>query len=108
MPHGRHIYTKASDMEKATICAYIQSDHALPQWKCALICYAKVPSINIPDQETDDQYSDTSPSISFHIYHLIARCTKHGRLPLTDNKICRESQKDTASRQYIKYTLEKS
>ena len=29
MPHGRHIYTKAHDMEKATMCAYPQSDHAL-------------------------------------------------------------------------------
>ena len=28
MPHGRHIYSKAYDMEKATICAYSQSDHA--------------------------------------------------------------------------------
>ena len=36
MPHGRHIYAKASDMEKATICAYPQSDNELPHWKCAL------------------------------------------------------------------------
>ena len=31
MPHGHHIYAKASDMEKETICEYLQSDHALPQ-----------------------------------------------------------------------------
>ena len=36
MPHGRHIYPKASDTEKATMCAYYQSDHALPHWKCVL------------------------------------------------------------------------
>ena len=31
MPHGLHIYAKASDMEKVTVCEYPQSDHALPQ-----------------------------------------------------------------------------
>ena len=30
MPNGRHIYAKAYDMEKATMCVYPQSDHALP------------------------------------------------------------------------------
>ena len=30
MPHERHIYAKASDMEKETMYAYPQSDHALP------------------------------------------------------------------------------
>ena len=24
----------------------------------------------------------------FHIYHIIARCTDHGRIPLKDKKIC--------------------
>ena len=88
MPHGHHIYAKASDMEKVTICAYPQSYHALPHWKCVLGCCSKCPSIHIPDQETDDQYYDTSPSISFHIYHLIARCATHGRIPSNDKKIC--------------------
>ena len=97
MPHGRHIYTKAYDMAKAKICAYSQLDHALPHWKCLLRCCSKCPSINLSDQETDDHYPNTSPSISFHIYHLIARCTKHGRLSLTDNKSCHNCQQDTAS-----------
>ena len=89
MPHGRHIYAKASDMEEATVCAYPQSDHALTHWKCVMRCYAKFPSVNLPDQETDDQYYNTSPSISFHVCHLIARCTAHGRLPLNDrNNYC--------------------
>ena len=61
MPHGRHIYIKASDMEKVTICTYPRSDHALPHCKCVIRCFAKYPSINLADQETDDQYSDTSP-----------------------------------------------
>ena len=36
MPHGNHIYAKAYDMAKSTMCEYSQSDHALPHWKCAL------------------------------------------------------------------------
>ena len=42
MPHGRHIYSKASDMEKAEMCAYTKYDHALPHWKCVLRCLAKL------------------------------------------------------------------
>ena len=34
IPHGRHIYAKAYDMAQATMCAYPQSDHSLPHWKC--------------------------------------------------------------------------
>ena len=107
MPHGHHIYAKEYDMSNPKICAYSQSDHALPNCKCVLRCCAKCPSINITDQETDDQYPDTSPSISFHIYHLIARCTKHGRLPLTGKNICLQFQQYTASGQSTKmYTKE--
>ena len=87
MPHGSRIYAKASDFEKATMCVYTQSDHALPHWKCVLQCCAKCSSINIPDQETDDKYYNTSTSISFHIYHLIAHYTTHGRLPLNNKQI---------------------
>ena len=36
MPHGCHIYARASDMEKATMCTYPQSDHSLPHWNCVL------------------------------------------------------------------------
>ena len=95
IPHDIHIYSKKSDMEKAKMCAYLQSDHALPHWKCVLRCCAKCPSINIPDQETDYQYPDTSTSICFNIYHLISCCTKHGRLPLTDKIFFRKCQQDT-------------
>ena len=87
MPHGRHIYAKAYYMAKEKMCAYSQSNNVLPHWKYVLRCCSRFPRITIPDQETDDQYPDTSPSIRFHIYHLIARCKKHGRLPLTDKKI---------------------
>ena len=77
MPHGCHNYAKAYDMANATMCAYSQSDHALPHWKYVLLCCVKCPSIHLPEQETYDQYSNTSTSIRFHIYHLIARCAKH-------------------------------
>ena len=97
MPHGRHIYAKAYDMENATMCDNLHSDHELPHWKCVLRCCAKFRGINFPDQERDDQYPNTSPSICFRIYHLLARCTKHVRLSLTDNKCFRKCQHDTAS-----------
>ena len=84
MSHGRHIYAKVYDMTKATMCKYSHSDHASPDWKCVSRCCAKFPRINLFDQKTDDQYPNTSPSIRFHIYHLIGSCTKHGRLLLTD------------------------
>ena len=88
MAHGRHIYAKASDMEQATMCAYPQSDHALPQCKLVLRCCADYTCINIPDQETYNKNSDTTPSIMFHVYHIVTRCTDHGIIPLKDKKIC--------------------
>ena len=97
MPHGRRIYAKAYDMAKETMCAYSQSDHALPHWKYVLQCCAKLPSINLPDQEKYDQYSNTIPSIRFHIYHIIARCTTHVRLSLNDRIFFRNCKQDYVS-----------
>ena len=57
---------------------------------------------DMADQETDDKHPNPSPSIIFHIYHLISCCTKHGRLPLTNKKGFRECQQDTASGQSTK------
>ena len=79
MPHGRHIYSKAYGMVKATMGAYIYSDHALTHWKCVMRCCAKCPCVNITDQEINDEYSDTTTSIRFHIYHLILHCITRGR-----------------------------
>ena len=84
IPHGSHIYPNAYDMAKATMRANSQYDHASPHWKYVLRCCAQCPSINIPDQETYDKHPKPSTSINFHIYHLIARCTKHGRIPLSE------------------------
>ena len=86
MPQGRHIYTKASDMEKSTICTYLQSAHELPHWKCLLWCWDDCPCITLTDQETDNQYSEITPSIQFHVYNIIGHCTSHGRIPLKDKK----------------------
>ena len=88
MPHGRHIYSKSYDMENETMCAYPRSDHALPHCRFLLRFCAECPCINIPDQETDKKYEETTPSIRFHIYHIIGRCTVHGRIPLKYKKIC--------------------
>ena len=79
MPHGRHFFAKAYDMAEATMFAYPQSNHAFPHWKLVFRCCAKCSCINLPDQETDTHYSDTTPSMRFHISHIIARCTDHGR-----------------------------
>ena len=89
MPYGRHIYAKAYGMKKTTMCPYPQSDHAHPHWKCVLQCCDKYPCTNIPDQETYNQYSDTTPSIRFHLYHIISCCTDHGRILFKDKQICR-------------------
>ena len=99
MPHGSHIYAKAYYMLKATICEYTQSDYVLPHYKCVLRCCSKCPSINLPDQETYDEY---------HIYHLIARCTTHGRLMLNDKKLFCKYKQDYVLEQSTKYTQEKS
>ena len=61
MPHGRHIYVKASDMAKAIICTYPQSDHVLPHWKCVLRCFDEFPHINLTDQETNKKHEETTP-----------------------------------------------
>ena len=82
MPHESHIYSKSYDMAKATTCKYPQSDNTLPHCKCVLWCCADCPCINLPDQETDNPNSYTTPSIRFHIYLIIACCTDHGRIPL--------------------------
>ena len=80
IPNGRHIYTKTSDMENATMCTYPQSDHALPHWKCVLRCCAECTHINLTDQEKIKTRRKT-PSIRFHIYHIIGSCAAHCIIP---------------------------
>ena len=97
MPDGHHIYAKAYDMEKATMCAYPQSDHALTHWIYELRCCAKFTCVIHLDQERYHQYSSTSLSITFHIYYLISRFTTHERIPLNNKKIFRVCKQDSTS-----------
>ena len=84
-------------MANAKICSYPQSYYAQPHWKCVLLCCDDCTCINIPDQETDNQYSYTTPSIRFHIYHIIARCTAHGIILFKDRKICHMCKQESSS-----------
>ena len=97
MLHGSHVYAKAYDMAKATMCAYPKSDHSLTRCKCVFQCCYNCPCINIPYQETYNHYSDKTPSIRFHIYHIIAHFTAHGRIPLKDNTFFRMCKQESSS-----------
>ena len=94
--------------EKATTCAYPLTDIALPRWEYVLRCCTKCTCVNFPDQETDDQHSDTTPSIHFLIYYLISCCTAHGMILLNDKKIYCVCKRYSASEQstFI-YTIKK-
>ena len=109
MPHGRHIYAKSSDMEKATMCTYTKSDHALTHWKNVFWCCANSPCINLPDKETNKKHEETTPSFRFHMYRTIGRCTAHGRIPLKYKKICymceQESLPDKSTKIYTRKEL---
>ena len=103
MPRGRQIYSKSSDMEKDKMCAYTQSDHALPHCKFVIIFCSEWIFINIHDQEIYNHYSDTAPSIQFHIYHINACCNNHGRILWKDKKICRMCKQEYSSDESTKY-----
>ena len=83
MSHRRHIYAKTHNMSKEKMYEYLKSDHASLHWKCVMWFCARCLSFNIPEQETDDQYTNTSTSIRFQSYHLIENCSTHARLLLT-------------------------
>ena len=102
MPHRCNIYAKAYATEKATMCAYPKSDHELPHWKYVLRCCDNCPCINITDQETDNHYSDTTTPIWFHIYHIIARCTAHGIIPLKYKKTCCKCKQESSTEKSTK------
>ena len=65
MPHERNIYDKESDMEKATMCTYTQSDHALPHWKYVLLCFADCPCIDIPDKQKNKKIKKQHSQLGF-------------------------------------------
>ena len=88
------------------MCTYTQSDHALTHWKCVLRCCAEFKCINLPDQEKDNHYSETTPSIRFQIYHIIVSCSAHGRIPMKDKEKC--VRKNLHHTNLQKYTSEKN
>ena len=51
MPHGRYIYAAADGIDMATMCAYTQSQHELPHWKCVLRCCSNFPCTDLPYHE---------------------------------------------------------
>ena len=51
MPHGKHMFKTASDMEMETMCAYPSYNYLLPHWKCMLCCCAKCTRIDLPSPE---------------------------------------------------------
>ena len=71
MPHGHHIYATSSYMDMATMCTYPPSQHVFPHYKFVLHCCYDCPCIDLPGQESYMRYSNTSPSISIHVYCLI-------------------------------------
>ena len=66
------------------MCAYPQFDHALPHCKFVLRCCGEYPYINLPDQETNINHEEITPSIRLHIYHIIERCTDYGIMTLKE------------------------
>ena len=108
IPHGRHIYAKASDMENATMCAYPNSDNSLLHWNYVLRYCDDCPFINIPDQETNKKHEETTPSIRFHNYHIIGNCTTHGIITSKDKKYVTCVNKNLHQINLRKYTPEKS
>ena len=65
MPHGRHIYAKAYDIENATMCTNPHSDHSLPHSECVLLFCDDCPCINLPDQETTKNMKKQHPQLGF-------------------------------------------
>ena len=107
IPHGSHIYATASDMANATMCAYPQSEHSLPHWKCVLRYCADCHCINILDQESTKKHEDTTATIRFHIYHIIGCCAIHGRLSLKDKNICSMCKQESSTDKSTKNTNQK-
>ena len=66
---GSHIYAIEYGTAINTICASPPSQHELPHWKYVLRCCYNYPLIDFPFQESDRNNSNTSTSVSFHIYY---------------------------------------
>ena len=88
MPHGRHIYSKSSDISHVKMCTYPQSDHALPQWKFVLRCCFECTYINLPCQETYKNMKKQHPQLGFTFITSLNVILPNGRIPFKDKTIC--------------------
>ena len=52
IPHGKHMFKTASNMDIATMCAYPSSKYTLPNCKCVLRCCSQCPHIDLPSPES--------------------------------------------------------
>ena len=74
---------------------WLQCGHI--HWKCVLCCGSNLPCNYLPYQESDMNHSNASPSIRFHIYHLITLFKVHGRRQLDEDKSFVSVFKDIAT-----------
>ena len=54
------------------------------------------------------KHEETTPSIRFHIYHIIGRCNTHGRIPFNEKKYVTCVNKNLHQTNLQKYTPEKN
>ena len=73
MPHVKHMFKTASDMDMATQCAYKLSKYSLPHYKFLFRCCSRFLSIDLPSPELNQHNSNVSNTIRIHVYHLISR-----------------------------------
>ena len=72
MPHGRLIYAKAYDMEKATMCAKSHYNYVLPHWKCVLQFLPNVLALIF----LTSKHMIRIPSQSFNLFsNILSDCT---------------------------------
>ena len=107
MTHGGNIYKTSYEMDMSTMCAYPTSQHALLHWKCVLRCCESFSRIDLPCRQSVRHHSNTSPTIRFHVYHLIAHYTVHVRSLLDEENFCCQCLFDPASVPPEKYIQEK-
>ena len=65
MPHGKNVFKTASNIAKATICAYPSSKYALPNCECALHCFTLYLFIDLPIPESYQHNYNVGPTIHF-------------------------------------------
>ena len=80
-----------------TTCVYPSLKYELPHWKCVLHCCVQYPQIDLPSSESDQHHSNVSPTIRFHVYQHISRCTVYGRQHFNKKKQCQCCEDSTDS-----------